>query len=77
MPDDYGRGLLRQFWYECDVCGTLVPQSQTTRNVRCLRQKGLRVCLVCLDAPGTEDFLREASVRLARAAIEEGEVKPP
>jgi hypothetical protein len=77
MPEDYGRGLLRQFWYECDVCGTLVPESKTTRHVLTQRQKGLRVCYVCLDQPGTEDYHVEAANRLARASNSENEVKPP
>lgn len=67
------------YWYLCDVCGRPVRGKLTTRQVRTLEQRGLRVCKrrSCLDDPGVNDYLDEAATNLRNAAYEDGRPKPP
>lgn len=77
MADWTARRLARDFWTLCDVCGRPVRQAQTTRRVRTIEQRGLRVCYDCRDEPAVDDLREIAARRLARAGAEDGEVREP
>jgi hypothetical protein len=76
--DFSGRALRwEKGWYQCDICGTVVPYSYTTRDVLAIEQKGYRVCIDCLDTPGSEDYAEDHAEALRRAAKTEYRPKPP
>lgn len=67
------RARLGEHWYLCGQCMRPFPKSQTTTATLTQAQQNKRVCLRCLDQPGTDD-LRDIAIA-NRNRVAEGEAQ--